>query len=149
MQTNDIAKLNKIIKAIKTNFPKLKIDFCVFSSGEVATCINGHCLGFENVRKFIRDLAFLNDAKFTPAALKACGKKKNQKKKNIFFYYLLTCVSMTRNKGKTLEELRTEYYQKYSLEIKQGRKKRKATEGVAPGGSATAETEEKGQLYRE
>lgn len=124
MQTNDITKLNKIMKAIEVNFPNVKIDFCVFSSGEVASCINKNCLAFRNVREFVRALAFLNGAKFTPRALETLKKKKNQKKKNIFFYWLLTCVSMTRNKGKTLEELRQEYYKIYGLEIKQGRKKK-------------------------
>lgn len=134
MQTNDIAKLNKMLKAIKVNFPKIKIDFCVFSSGEVVTCINKNCLIFENVRKFVRELNFLNSAKFTPSALKACLKKKNLKKKNIFFYWLLTCVKYTKNKGRTLEDLRHEFNELYHVEMKQGRKKRprEETKGTAP-----------------
>jgi hypothetical protein len=133
VHSNDIAKLNKIIKASKINFPKVKINFAILDSGEVASCINGYCLTFENVRKFVRELAFLNEAKFTQPALKACGKKKNKKKKNIFFYWLFTCVSMARNKGKTLEELRQEYYKIYGLELKQGRKKRLKEETATQG----------------
>jgi hypothetical protein len=124
MHSNDIAKLNKIIKASKINFSKVKINFAILDSGEVAACINGTCLLFENVRKFVRDLAFLNDAKFSAAAVKACEKKKKQKKKNIFFYYLFSCVNYNRNKMRSLEDLRAEFNKLYGLEMKQGRKKK-------------------------
>ena len=124
MQTNDITKLNKIIKAIKVNFPKIKIDFCVFSSGEVVSCINKNCLAFRNVREFVKALAFLDSAKFTPRALETLKKEKTSKKKEFFLYWVANCVNYGHQKGRTLEDLRAEFNKLYNVEIKQGRKKR-------------------------
>ena len=124
MQTNDITKLNKIMKAIKINFPKIKIDFCVFSSGEVASCINKNCLAFKNVREFVRALAFLNGAKFTPRALETLKKEKTSKKKEFFLYWVANCVNYGHQKARSLEDLRQEFNKLYNVEIKQGRKKR-------------------------
>lgn len=124
MQTNDITKLNKILKAVKVNFPNIKIDFCVFSSGEVATCINKKVLAFKSVRDFVKALAFLNSAKFSPVALASLKKEKTIKKKEFFLYWVGNRVNYGHQKGRTLEDLRKEFNKLYGVEIKQGRKKK-------------------------
>ena len=124
MQTNDITKLNKIMKAIQINSPCVKIDFCIFSSGEVASCINKNCLAFKNVRDFVRTLAFLSGAKFTPRALETLKKEKTNKKKDFFLYWVANCVNYGHQKGRTLEDLRAEFNKLYNVELKQGRKKK-------------------------
>jgi hypothetical protein len=124
MHGGDIAKLSKMLKIIKNDFSKIKISYALLESGEVLACIKDHCLSFDNIKHFVRSLAFLMDAKFSAAALKACEKKKKQKKKNIFFYYLFSCVNYNRNKARSLEDLRQEFNKLYGLEMKQGRKKK-------------------------
>lgn len=133
MQTNDITKLNKIMKAISVNFPNVKIDFCVFSSGEVASCINKNCLAFKNIREFVRALAFLNGAKFTPRALETLKKEKTSKKKEFFLYWVANCVNYGHQKARSLEDLRKEFNKLYNVEMKQGRKKRAKEETATQG----------------
>ena len=124
MQTNDIAKLNKIIKSIKINCPKIKINIVLLSDGSSFACINKICLAFKNVRELVRTLVFLYNAKFTPYALNICKKEKTTKKKEFFFFWVANCINYGHQKGRTLEDLRNEFNALYGLEIKQGRKKK-------------------------
>jgi hypothetical protein len=121
------------MKAISVNFPNVKIDFCVFSSGEVASCINKNCLAFKNIREFVRALAFLNGAKFTPRALDTLKKEKTSKKKEFFLYWVANCVNYGHQKARSLEDLRQEFNKLYNVEIKQGRKKRPKEETTTQG----------------
>ena len=132
MQTNDITKLNKIMKATSINFPNVKINFAILHNGEVVACINKNCLAFKNIREFVRALAFLNGAKFTPRALESLKKEKTSKKKEIFLYWVANCVNYGHQKERSLEDLRQEFNKLYNVEIKQGRKKRprEETEGT-------------------
>lgn len=140
MNGRDIAKLNKILKSIKINFPRVNIKFSINERCIVCACINGHCFAFRNVREFVRTLAFLNGAKFTPRALDICKKEKNNKKKEFFLYWVANCVNYGHQKWRTLEDLRTEFNNLYGLEIKQGRKK-SVKEGIH-----STECTEEGQI---
>ena len=81
-------------------------------------------MAFKNVREFVRALAFLNGAKFTPRALETLKKEKTTKKKEFFLFWVANCVNYGRQKARSLEDLRGEFNELYGLEIKQGRKKR-------------------------
>lgn len=116
MNGRDIAKLNKILKSIKINFPRVNIKFSINERCIVCACINGHCFAFKNLREFIRALCFLYDAKFSAKSL-ALKKKENYKKKNLFFYWLENVAKYTTNKGLKLEELKAEFNGKYGKEI--------------------------------
>ena len=143
MQTNDIIKLNKLLKAIEINFTNVQITFCVWCDGSVTSVIRKNLLYFKNLKQFVKSLAFLIDAKFSPLALERIKKEKKPKKKNIFFYWLAMCVNFQLNKDKTLAELRQEFNELYGIEMNQGRKPKKTAES----GSSGATEAEKRQLY--
>ena len=114
----DFVKLGSVLKNINDN----KIDFCILSNGEVFACIDKKVYNFRSLKKFVRDLNFLNRAKFTPKALESLDKEKTTKKKEFFLYWVANCVNYGHQKGRTLEDLRQEFNTLYSVEIKQGRK---------------------------
>ena len=120
MQGKDFVKLGYVLKNIENK----KIDFCILSNGEVFACIDKKIYNFRNLKKFVKDLAFLNSAKFTPRALASLDKEKTTKKKEMFLYWVGKCVNYHHQKGRTLEDLRQEFNKLYNVEMKQGRKKR-------------------------
>lgn len=121
MQGKDFVKLGYILKNIKNK----KIDFCIISNGEVFACIDKKIYNFKNLRKFIKDLIFLKNAKFSPRAFEVLDKEKTTKKKELFLFWVGNCVNYGHQKGRTLEDLRQEFNKLYGLELKQGRKKKK------------------------
>lgn len=115
MNGRDVAKLNKILKSIKVNFPRVDIKFSINERCIVCACISGHCLAFKNLKEFVKALCFLYDAKFSLKAIEL-KKKENYKKKNLFFYWLENVAKYTTNKGLKLEELKAEFNEKYRKE---------------------------------
>lgn len=115
MNGRDIAKLSKILKSIKVNYPNVKIKFTINENNVVCACINKQCLAFKNLREFVKTLCFLYDAKFSLKAIEL-KKKENYKKKNLFFYWLENVAKYTTNKGLKLEELKAEFNEKYGKE---------------------------------
>ena len=120
MQGKDFVKLGYILKNIENK----KIDFCILSNGEVFACIDKKVYNFRNLKKFVKDLEFLRNAKFTPRALASLDKEKTTKKKEFFLYWVANCVNYGHQKERSLEDLRQEFNKLYNVEIKQGRKKR-------------------------
>ncbi len=118
----DFVRLGSVLKNINDK----KIDFCILSNGEVFACIDKKVYNFRSLKKFVRDLNFLNRAKFTPKAIESLDKEKTTKKKELFLYWVANCVDYGHQKGRTLEELRQEFNRLYNVEIKQGRKPKKS-----------------------
>lgn len=129
MQGKDFVKLGYILKNIENK----KIDFCILSNGEIFACIDKKIYNFRNLKKFVKDLEFLRNAKFTPRALASLDKEKTTKKKEFFLYWVANCVNYGRQKARSLEDLRQEFNKLYNVEIKQGRKKRPKGETATQG----------------
>ena len=102
--------------------------------------INKKVFFFKGTKELVRAIVFLIDAKFSPKAIEILLKEKTTKKKEFFLFWVANCVNYGHQKGRTLEDLRTEFNKIYGLEIKQGRKPKKTA------GSATTEAEKR-QLY--
>lgn len=117
-----VLKLNKLLKVINLNYPTVKLDYIVSSDGSVCFKLFDEVFFFENMHRLINKLVFLVDAKFSRSSIECLKKRKIKKRKSLFFFWVLTCKGYESNKGRSLQDLKDEFYSLYKVEVKQGRK---------------------------